>query len=151
MKTIAADDRALVTGGDGSAGAPFQDIATAVDASLGGDEIVLRDGVYVGHKNRGILLNDKRITVRSEHGPANCVINPQGSIFAFRVAPFSGSSVVSGVRIKGITFLNCNDLYGAAISFYRAVASVVRNCRFENCTSLFFGGAVSSVSSDVAR
>ncbi|MEM7515577.1 MAG: hypothetical protein AAF368_01450, partial [Planctomycetota bacterium] len=43
-------------GGDGSVGAPFSDIRSAVLAASRGNSIVLADGLYVGALNRGISL-----------------------------------------------------------------------------------------------
>lgn len=90
-------DVAAAPGGNGSPSAPFQSLGDALAASLAGDTIVVRDGLYSGTANRQLALNGRSITIRSEHGPANCVIEAQGQGFVF--------SATSGeqARIQGFT------------------------------------------------
>jgi hypothetical protein len=59
--------------------AEFDNIQAAIDDSNDGDTIIVRDGTYTGDGNRDIDFLGKAITVRSENGPDNCIIDCQGS------------------------------------------------------------------------
>ncbi len=86
----------------------YPTIQAAVNAVASGSVIELTDGTFLGDGNRDISFLGKAITVRSQNGPANCTINPQGvdyfgplhNGFDF----FSGEgqgSVVDGITITG--------------------------------------------------
>jgi parallel beta helix pectate lyase-like protein/disaggregatase-related protein len=59
--------------------ADFNTIQAAIDFAVDGNEIVVKDGTYTGAGNRDIEFKGKAITVRSENGPASCIIDCQGS------------------------------------------------------------------------
>jgi hypothetical protein len=69
-KTISVDD---------DNPADFNNIQAAINYSDNGDTILVADGTYRGNGNRDIDFKGKAITVRSENGPANCIIDCQGS------------------------------------------------------------------------
>jgi len=50
-------------------------IQEGADAALEGDVVLVADGVYFGAGNRKIRFGGKAITVCSENGPANCIID----------------------------------------------------------------------------
>jgi len=58
--------------------ADFNNIQAAIDYSANGDTILVADGTYRGSGNRDIDFKGKAITLRSESGPANCIIDCQG-------------------------------------------------------------------------
>jgi len=69
--------RTITVKTDGSGDYPT--IQAAINDSNDGDEFVVADGVYTGNGNRDIDFFGKAITVRSENGPENCVIDCQGT------------------------------------------------------------------------
>ena len=65
-----------------------------------GVTVIVADGVYTGTGNRDIDFLGKAITVRSENGPNNCVIdcNGEGRGFEFRSGE-DANSVLAGFTI----------------------------------------------------
>src|SRR5262245_23409555 len=59
--------------------AAYPTIAAAIEAAHNGDRIVVADGVYTGNGNRDLDFAGKRIRLRSENGPENCIIDCQAS------------------------------------------------------------------------
>jgi len=52
-------------------------IQAAVEAAVDGDVVLIADGHYTGEGNRGIHFRSKKITLRSENGPENCIIDAE--------------------------------------------------------------------------
>jgi hypothetical protein len=69
-KTISVDD---------DNPADFNNIQAAINYSDNGDTILVADGTYRGNGNRDVDFKGKAITLRSQNGPANCIIDCQGS------------------------------------------------------------------------
>jgi hypothetical protein len=135
------DDSALV-GGNGSEGSPFQTIAQAFSAAISGDQILLRDGVYVGSGNRNLSFGGRTLVVRSERGPESCVLDLQALGRGFLV----DKNVRSSARIEGLTFRNglAGGDYqdgGGAIRVFGSHLTI-RNCVFDGCKSGSQGGAI---------
>lgn len=59
---------------------PKATIQQAIDICRGGDSVVIADGEYVGFGNRDLKVYSKSISIISENGPENCVINCQGTL-----------------------------------------------------------------------
>jgi len=57
----------------------YPTIQSAIDACVDGDTVLVADGTYTGPGNRDIDFKGKAITVKSENGPQNCVIDCEGS------------------------------------------------------------------------
>ncbi len=58
---------------------PKQTLRAGLDATVDGwaYTVVVADGTYTGRSNRGLNFRGKAITLRSEHGAGQCIINAQ--------------------------------------------------------------------------
>jgi len=72
----------------------YTTIQPAIDAASDNDEIVVADGTYTGEGNRGLNFRGKAITLKSDNGPKNCIIDCQGT---------------SSEHHRGFVFLNGED------------------------------------------
>ncbi|MHC4663796.1 MAG: right-handed parallel beta-helix repeat-containing protein [Planctomycetota bacterium] len=153
-------------------GGDFTTIQDAVDASSDGDLILVANGTYVGTGNKDIHFDGKRICLKSENGPANCIIDCEGSGrgFDFQISGETLESVIDGFTIQNAdpgaeggaiylyasdaTISNCiiknNAANGGAGICARGSESFISNCIFENNTSSFSGGAIYMRSSSSA-
>ena len=98
-------------------------IQAALDAASNGDEIVVRDGVYVEK-----LMVRKQVTIRSEKGPDKCVIAPPPS-YGLMVTIVNVSS--NGVKMKGFTVAGNHKEIGIAVSNAggcEVANNIVRDC-----------------------
>ena len=65
--------------GDGSESNPYATIQKGINEVSNGDIVCVMDGIYIGEGNRDISFEGKEITVESQNGPQNCIIDCQGS------------------------------------------------------------------------
>lgn len=112
-------------------------IQMALDAARPGDVVLVADGVWTGSRNINLNMRGKAVTVRSENGPANCVIagDRQGTGFLF----ITGETAES--RVEGFTIRECNRGEGGAIYIENA-GPTIENCIMENNWAGATGGAI---------
>ena len=124
--------------------ADFNNIQAAIDDSSDGDTIIVADGTYTGNGNREISFLGKAITVRSENGPENCIIDCQGKGrgFLYRDGEDANSILV------GLTITNGYASTGGALYISSDSSPVIINCKFENNHAVGVGGAISCYSYD---
>ena len=122
----------------------YPTIQAAIDAAMEGDVIVVAPGTYTGTGNRDIEFLDKAITIRSENGPTDCIIDCNGSLgdehFGFKLYSNSGACTLDGFTITGAV---ATDFYGiGAVMCMRN--TVIRNCIFRQNYSQELGAGVSA-------
>ena len=100
---VSAMARTITVDDDGPA--DFNDIQAAIDDAYSGDEIVVADGTYTGPGNRNIRFLGKSITVRSQSGPENCIIDGQDSYVLFRFIEHE----LPGAVLDGLTITNAGN------------------------------------------
>jgi len=138
--TVRADTITVGPGGPGG-GYDYATIQEGVDAAVSGaDTVVVADGTYTGDGNRDINFLGKAITVRSENGARNCIIDCNGSQAephrGFYFHNFEGlDSVVDGFTItNGYGQLEDEGLGiegagGGGIRCYQSCPKII-NCIF---------------------
>jgi len=77
----------------------YPKIQWAVDNASAGDTIIVRDGTYFEN-----VVVDKRLTIRSENGSADCVVDAEGNGSAIKLS-------ADGIKIEGFTVTNSNSGY----------------------------------------
>ena len=120
----------------------FNKIQEAMDAVWDGDIVTVLDGTYTGLGNRDLDFKGNAITVRSQNGPANCIIDCAGTqTEPHRAFYFSnqenGYSIVNGFTIK-----NGYAVYeGGAIRCYGS-SPAIEDCIFVSNSAGDIGGAI---------
>jgi len=112
---------------------PYVTIQQAIDAAVDGDIVIVADGTYTASGNYNIDFNGQAITVKSENGPQNCIIDCQdqsgrrGFYFHSGEEP---NSVVSGFTIKGGR-IGGSDARGGGI-YCTGSSPTIANCNITN-------------------
>ena len=143
---------------NGSPEHPFPTIQAGIDAADDGDEVVIRSGVYKGAGNRQLEVRPA-ITVRSESGPEDCVIDCEGvglgidiagRIFRVVADPVTGILVKTELSrvLNGLTVTNAAS---SGLHVFDARVTVSRCVIAENTheDSPGVGGGVNSLDSDL--
>ena len=76
----------------------FATIQAAINDANDYDIVLVADGLYTGDGNRDIYLSDKAITVRSENGPQNCIIDCNASL----KQPHTGFSIDTNKSVHSV-------------------------------------------------
>ena len=99
-------------------------IQPAIDTVLSGGQVIVGDGVYT---NKAVIAINRAMTVKSENGPANCIVSGGGSVNAFQI---NGTDVT----VEGFTATECGSAWqdGGAFRF-DAARGTVANCIALNC------------------
>jgi hypothetical protein len=93
----------------------FSTIWAALDGASNGDTIIVRDGIYTGAGNKNLDFGGKAVTLRSENGAENSVIDCQGDGrgFYFRTGE-TLLTVIDGFWIINGDAATVGPHYGAA-------------------------------------
>jgi hypothetical protein len=130
-------DASAPPGGNGSALSPFQTIQQGIAASFSSDTVLVRDGVYVGPQNRALDFGGKNIVVKSQNGPANCIIDCQAQDRAF----WLHSNEPPTARIEGFAIVNGRSTAQGGGILMQSSNATIANCVLSQCFSGYGGGA----------
>jgi M6 family metalloprotease-like protein len=123
---------------DGSAEHPFDAIQKAIDFAISSESIIVRAGTYTGRGNHDIDFGGKPVKIRSEDGPATCIIDCRhlSSGFIFQ------NGETADALLDGLTIINGQAFMGGAISCEGGSSPTIANCTFSNNAAVFSGGAL---------
>ncbi len=117
----------------------FATIQKAIDSAFDGDTVLVADGNYTGPGNRDIDFLGKPITVRSESGPENCIVDCNGS----EAEPHRGFHFISGEDansvLDGLTVTN-GCAYGGGGIFCKFSDPIIANCMINGNAAKYGGG-----------
>jgi len=119
-------------------------IQAGIDAAVDGDTVLVADGIYTGEGNRDLFFLGRAITVRSENGAANCIIDCQGSAeVAHRGFSIQGGEDENSV-VQGFTIQNGHagsSSHGGGI-FCNHASPTIRNNIISGNSCGFYGGGI---------
>ncbi|MHC4159165.1 MAG: S8 family serine peptidase [Planctomycetota bacterium] len=131
----------------------YPTIQQAIDSSWDGGTVWVADGIYTGQGNRDIDFKGASISVRSENGPENCIIDSNGTTaeshrgFHFHSGE-DANSVLDGFTIKnGYIAGSWYVGIGAAILCTNNSSPAINNCIFTNNSARWDGGAINNLAS----
>lgn len=127
--------------------ANYATIQEAIDWAQEDETVIVADGIYTGYGNRNLDFRYKDLTVESQNGPENCIIDCQGSwgnsqrAFIF---DYSGYFGTHDIVLSGFKIINgfCNTSDGGGAILCDSISPTINNCIFENCFSEEQGGAI---------
>ena len=125
MVSIAAG-RTIYVDYDGSG--DFNNIQAAIDDSNDGDTIIVADGTYNGIGNRDIDFLGKAITLRSENGPENCIIDCNGTWTEYHRGFDFHSGEDANSIVDGFTITNGYAYDGGGIKCCYSSSPIISNC-----------------------
>jgi hypothetical protein len=116
--------------GDGSYLNPYKSIQFAIDKSISGNQITLKDGVYQGDGNQNISLMGKTIVVQGENGPGCSIIDCEDKERGFLInSGETKNSVIQGITIKNTKTSNSIG-YGGGIFVDDNSGITIKHCVF---------------------
>ncbi len=127
-----------------TSGGTYNNFQDAVNAAVGIETILVGDGTYTGANNRDILIDKDviNLTIESENGPDNCIINAEGLGRVFDLFNVNGAD---SVIIRGFTIKNGSVTgafaFGGGINNHNSVLTV-ENCYILNNAAEDKGGGV---------
>lgn len=141
--------------GAGTSAAPYAAVQAAVNNAKAGDTVALRAGTYSGSGNRDIDFGGKALTVKSDSGAAQTILDCGGSEGENHRGFFVHGNV-GGARVEGLTIKNgfpndshsltFGDKQGAGAFIERGSRAAFVNCVFSNDSGLLHtGGAVNNM------
>jgi hypothetical protein len=114
--------------------ADYATIQAAVDAAADGDVVVIADGTCTGAGNRDITWDGsvRHLTIRSESGPENCIIDCEYSGRGFVLdSNQSREDTIRGITVtRGRVFNTSPTLTGGGAVLCDGTAPVITECVF---------------------
>ena len=109
----------------------YSTIQTAIDAASDGDTVMVADGTYTGEGNKDLDFKGKAITVQSENGPENCIIDCEENGRGFYFHSGEGSISV----VSGFTVTNGKIADNGAGIYCSSSSPTITNCIISNNTN----------------
>jgi hypothetical protein len=122
----------------------YPTIQAGIDAASDGDTVLVADGTWTGDGNKNLDLKGKVITVTSENGAENCIIDCKGDGRGFYFHNWeSNSSVVDGFSVTN----GFVEDRGGGIYCRNSSPTITNNIIINNSALEFGGGIYCSISS----
>jgi len=102
-------------------------IQAGINSASNGDTVYVADGTWKGADNKNLDFNGKAITVRSENGPENCIIDCEQNGRGFLFENGEGANSVVG----GFSIINGTATYGGGMRIDQC-SPTIKNCIFLN-------------------
>lgn len=119
----------------------YPTIQAAINDASDGDIIIVADGIYTGEGNYDIDFKGKSITLKSENGPENCIIDCEKFSRAFDFhSGEDANSILDGFTIRNGSI----DDYGGAI-ICTVSSPTIKNCIFLGNYATEYGGAIMNI------
>ena len=118
-------------------------IISAVSAAGNGDTVLVADGTYTGSGSPAVTFSGKPITIMSENGPDNCIVDCNlSSLEGLQIiSGETATSILDGFTIK--RGYKPNDSGGGI--YITNSSPTIRNCIITGCTAQK-GGAIACLS-----
>jgi len=111
---------------DGSAEHPFDAIQEAIDYAVDGETVIVLAGSYIGDSNCDLDFKGKAITLRSQNGSSDCIIDCQYLGRGFKFHSGEGQDSV----LNGFTITNAEADRGGGIYCLNGSSPTITNCTF---------------------
>ncbi len=105
----------------------YSTIQAAVDAAIEDDVILVADGVYTGDGNRNITFPSFKITLESENGPYQCIIDCESTSLVLNRGFDFLDGASDQIIVDGFTIINGRQDYGGGVKFEKNNATL-KNC-----------------------
>ncbi|MDY6952875.1 MAG: right-handed parallel beta-helix repeat-containing protein [Thermodesulfobacteriota bacterium] len=117
-------------------------IQAGIDEASAGDVVLVADGVYTGSGNKNLDFHGKAITVESENGPWDCVIDCQGEGRGFIFQSGEGQdSVLAGIALVNGSAEGYPDAVNGGGIFCKSSSSpTIAYCLVVGNTAVYGGG-----------
>ncbi len=136
---IPCQARIITVDDDGPA--DFNNIQAGINDANDGDTVEVQLGTYTGPGNRDIDFLGKAITVKSENGPENCIIDCNGTEDDEHRGFYFHSGEDSNSVVDGFTIVNGCHWVGGAI-FSDGSSPIITNCIIRNNEAVVGGGGI---------